>query len=175
MKDKGIIRLSTEIFVALLIVVFSFNIFNNGETINKAFAYNSGNRQIMLNVIRPLDLSNIFPITDSEALNNYEKAQYQIINNESNNVNYKIIYRISRGIDFNWFNYYLKIYDEEKIDKFINQNIRENIDYIDIILYEGTIRKNEKIDFEYLMWLDYSVGNEAQNKTFNGEIIIETY
>ncbi len=173
--NKTIIKLSIEIFAAIFIAFFSYNIFNQGSTVSQAVAYNSGNKEVTLKEIKPLELSNIFPMDNEYALDNYEKAQYKIINNGTKEVNYRIIYRISNDIDYNWFNYYLKIDNNENTNKFEDQQKRQTIDYTDIILYEGKLEVNKTVDYEYLMWLDSSIGNEAQNKSFKGEFVIETY
>lgn len=175
MKNKIIIKLSMEILAAVFIAFFSYNIFSNGKTINEVLAYTSNNKTITLNEIKPLELSNIIPVSDTYALENYEKSEYQIINNNDNYVNYRIIYRISNNVDINWFNYYLNVKDVEKTDKFNNQYIFEKDGYNEVVLYEGAIKAKDTVNFKYIMWLDSSVGNEAQNKSFSGNLVVETY
>lgn len=174
--NKKIMYLSFEILFASLIIVFNFIVFYKSDTPSQVFAYNNAINALELKEITPLELTNIVPMTNDEALKEYNKSHYQIINNNNSKINYRLIYRMyNSSVKPEWLNYYLKLDDNEIISNLGNLGPKTNEEYIDIILKEGTINKNETIDFEYLIWLDYNVNNEAQNKSFSSKLIVETY
>lgn len=175
--SKKIIHLLFEILFAVLIMVGSYMTFCKGENLNEVLALNSSNnKNLEFKEIIPLQLSNIYPITNEDALNTYQKSSYQIINNNNSKVKYRLIYRIyNSDIKVEWFNYYLKINNNETISNLGNLGPKNSNDYVDLIIKEGIIDSNTTIDFNYLIWLDYNVGNEAQNKSFNAKIVLETY
>lgn len=174
--NKRIVNLSFEILFAVLLIIGSYFTFCNNTTTKEVFAYNNYHKELDLKEIKPLVLTNAIPMTNDKALESYEKSIYQIINNNNSKVKYRLIYRIYNSpIKVEWFNYYLKINNKETISNLGNLGPKENIDYTDLILTEGIIDKLETKDVEYLIWLDSNVGNEAQNKSFDAKIILETY
>ena len=175
-NNKTIIHLSFEILFAILIIFGSYNIFNTNKLTTNAVAYNSNNKNLIFEEINALDLTNIYPIENKDALNIYEPAKIKITNNNTSKFHYRLIYRISSNtMDLNWFNYYINLDNEESINKFINLKTKITSDYTDIIINEEIINENETIYVDYLMWLDYTIGNEAQNKSFIGNFVLETY
>ncbi len=174
--NKKIMYLSFEIVFAILIIVFNFIVFYKGDTPSQVFAYSNKINALELKEVTPLELTNIVPVTNDIALKEYNKSHYQIYNPNNSKMNYRLIYRMYNStVKPEWFNYYLKMDDKEYISNLGNLGPKNSEDYIDLILKEGTINKNKTIDFEYLIWLDYNVNNEAQNKSFSSKLIVETY
>lgn len=175
--NKQIFKLMFEILFVSLIIVINMEARNNSIDIqNKVFAFNNKLNTIELKQLNQMDATNIFPITNEVALNNYEKSVFQVSNNNDKNIRYRFIYRIytTSTVEIDWLNFYLKIDKNETIDKLSNQNKIKTDEYIDIILYEGNLIYNDVKEIEFLIWLDYNVGNEAQNKTISTKIFVDT-
>lgn len=175
--NKQIFKLIFEIFFVFLIIVINIGARNNSiDTQNKVFAFNNRLNTIELKQLSQMDVNNIFPISNEDALNNYEKSIFQVSNNNNKNTRYRFIYRVytTSTIEIDWLNFYLKIDDNETIDNLSNQNMIKTDEYVDIILYEGNLNSNENKEIEFLIWLDYNIGNEAQNKTMSTKTFVDT-
>ncbi|MBQ7141345.1 MAG: hypothetical protein IJO32_07585 [Bacilli bacterium] len=175
--NKQIFKLIFEILFTSLIIVINISARNNSIDIqNKVFAFNNRLNAIEFKQLNQMNATNIFPISNDDALNKYEKSIFQISNKNNNNIRYRFIYRVykSSTVEIDWFNFYFKIDENETIDNLSNQKINNTDDYTDIILYEGNLNSNEIKEIEFLIWLDYNIGNEAQNKVLRTETFVDT-
>lgn len=175
--NKQILKLVFEILFASLIIVISIGAWNNSINIqNKVFAFNNKLNAIDFKQLNQMNVTNIFPISNEDALNKYNKSVFQLSNNNNINTKYRFIYRIynSSTIEIDWFNFYLKVDNDEIIDNLSNQIMNKTDEYVDIILYESNIDSNEIKEIEFLIWLDYNIGNEAQNKILRTETFVDT-
>lgn len=174
--NKQIFKLIFEILFVSLIIVINVEARNNSiDTQNKVFAFNNQLNALEFKQLNQMNVANIFPISNADALSNYEKSIFQISNKNNNNTRYRFIYRVykSSTVEIEWFNFYLKIDENEIIDNLSNQSMIKTNEYIDIILYEGSLNSNEIKNVEFLIWLDYNIGNEAQNKTMSTKTFID--
>ena len=53
--------------------------------------------------------------------------------------------------------------------------MNEKKNYMDFVLYNGELNKNNEKTFKYTMWLDKNVGNEAQNKSLSAQFVVKSY
>jgi len=176
-KNKQIFKLVFEILFASLIIIINIEVRNNSiDTQNKVFAFNNKLNSIELKQLNQMNTTNIFPISNEDALNKYEKSVFQVSNNNKTNKKYKFIYRVynSSTIEIDWVNFYFKADEKETIDNLSNQIMNKTDEYTDIILYEGNLNSNEIKEIEFLIWLDYKIGNEAQNKVLRTETFVDT-
>lgn len=175
--NRRIRGLLLEILFASIIFVLAFSMWIDPNASMAAFASSNENQTVLLEEVEPLKLENIFPIDDDKAIKNNDKGLFKLINNSSTNSKYSIIYRIynSSTLDYNFLKYQLIIDNNSYVDFLSNLQISKEKNYIDFVLYNGEIDNNSEKTFEYTMWLDSSVGNEAQNKVLSGEYVVKSY
>ena len=175
--NKQIRGLVFELLFASFISGFAIFAWVNPDTTLAKIAQVNGNQTITLQEIKPLNLENIYPIDDEIAINNYDKAVIRLTNNSTADSTYELIYRVSNDSTLNaeWLKFMLNVDGTNNIEFLDNLENNENNDYTDYILYTGKINANSQKDFEYLMWLDKNVGNEAQNKSLSANIIVKSY
>lgn len=175
--NKQIMKISIELLFSIIIFVLALGVWMNPNTTMAKFASSNENQTVTLEEVNKLKLENIYPIDDDVAINENEKALFNIKNQSNVNSKYSIIYRIysSSTLDYNFLKYYLNIDDKEYVESFSNIQSDNNNKYIDFVLYNGEIGGNSTKTFEYTMWLDKNVGNEAQNKVLSSEFVIKSY
>ncbi|MBE6153612.1 MAG: hypothetical protein E7166_05250 [Firmicutes bacterium] len=175
--NRKIRNLVVEVCFATFIFTLAFSLWINPNTTMAAFAESNGNQTVLLQEVKPLKLENIYPISDSKAINNNNKGLFKLINNANVNSKYSIIYRIhnSSTLDYNFLKYQLIIDDNSYVDFLYNLQFNEENNCVDFILHNGEIDKNSEKTFEYTMWLDSEVGNEAQNKVLSAEFVVKSY
>lgn len=175
--NKKIRSVICELLFTILIFVLALNVWLNPNTTIASFASSNDNQTVLLNEIEPLKLENIYPIDDEIAIENNQRGVFKIINKSNNNSIYSIVYRIynTSTLDYNYLKYLLNIDGKTHIEFLSNVQITNNENYTDLTLYNGEIDKNNEKTFEYTMWLDRNVGNEAQNKSLSAQFVIKSY
>jgi len=175
--NKKIRGLLLELVFVTIIFTLAFSLWINPNTTMAAFASSNGDQTVLLEEVKPLRLENIYPISDNTAINEGEKGLFRLTNNSNVNSKYSIIYRIynTSTLNYEFLKYQLIIDNKSFVDFLSNVQINEENNYIDFVLYNGEIDKNSEKTYEYTMWLDSKVGNEAQNKVLSAEFVVKSY
>ena len=175
--NKKIIGVTFELIFTTIIFVLAYIVWINPNSSMAAFASSNESQTVLLSEVEPLQLQNIYPIDDDKAIKNQKKGIFKLTNNASVNSNYSIIYRIYNNstLDYNGLKYLLNIDEKSYVDFLSNVQISEENNYVDFILYNGEIDNNSEKTFEYTMWLDKNVGNEAQNKSLSAQFLVKSY
>jgi len=175
--NKQIRSLIFELLFASFIAGIAIFAWVNPDTTLAKIAQVNGNQTITLQEIKPLNLENIYPIDDEKAIGNYDKAIIRLTNNSSADSTYELIYRVNNNSTLNteWLKFMLNVDENSNVEILANLETNKNNGYTDYILYTGKLNANSQKDFEYLMWLDKNVGNEAQNKSLSANIIVKSY
>ena len=164
------------VFASFIAGVALFSWLNPDTTLAKIATANSS-QTITLQEIQPLNLQNIYPIDDDKAINNYDKAVIRLTNNGNNTSTYDLIYRISNNSTLNseWLKFMLNVDENNSVDFLSNLKITKDKNYTYYTLYTGKLEAYSQKDFEYLLWLDKNVGNEAQNKSLSANLMVKSY
>lgn len=175
--NKKIRSVTFELVFAIIIFILAYSVWVNPSKAMVAFASSNENQTVLLSEVKPLKLENIFPISDEKAINNNEKGIFKLTNNSNINSKYSIVYRIYNNstLDYNFLKYQLIIDNKSFVDFLSTLQINEENNYMDFTLYNGEIDKNSTKEFEYTMWLDSAVGNEAQNKSLSAQFVVKSY
>ena len=175
--NKQIRKIVIELVFALFIFVLAFSIWINPNTTFAKMASSNENQSIVLEEIKPLKLENIYPVDDNVAINQNEKGLFNLKNSSNINSKYSIIYRIhnSSSLDYKFLKYQLIIDNKSYVDFLSNIQVIKEKNYIDIVLYNGELSANDNKEFEFTMWIDSSIGNEAQNKVLSSEFVVKSY
>ena len=175
--NRQIRRVAIELIFALIIFILAFSIWNNPNKTLALMASSNENQSVIMEEIKPLKLENIYPIDDNEAINNYEKGEFKISNKSNVNSKYSIIYRIynSSTLDHNFLKYQFIIDNYSKVDFLSNLSTNTSQNYTEFVLYNGELEANSSKTFNFIMWIDNKVGNEAQNKVLSSDFIVKSY
>ena len=172
---KTIIELifTIMIFIGALFVWFNID-FSVAGSVSKN---SSNNGEISIEQIKPLSLNYIAPISDEEAIKNYEKAILKISNNKNITSRYELIYRISNDSTLNpdFIKFQLSNTKISKIDFLKNLEVKASDNYTDYILYIDEIAPNNSLDFSFIIWIDKNAGNDAQGKDLFSSFIVNSY
>ena len=175
--NKKIRSLVYEIIFASFIGGIALFAWLNPETTLAKIATANTSQTVTLQEIEPLNLENIYPVDDEYAISNYDKAVIRVTNNGNNSSTYDLIYRISNNstLDASWLKFMLNIDETNNVEFLSNLKTTRDNNYTYYTLYTGTLEAHSKKDFEYLMWLDKNVGNEAQNKSLSANLMVKSY
>ena len=175
--NKRIRSLTFELFFTILIFILALGVWVNPNSTMAAFASSNESQTVLLEEIEPLRLENIYPIDDNKAISNNQKGLFKLTNNSNVNSKYSIVYRVynTSTLDYNFLKYQLIIDEKSYVDFLSSVQINIENNYIDFVLYNGEIDNNSNKTFEYTMWLDKNVGNEAQNKVLSAQFIVKSY
>ena len=171
---KTIIKLFFTIIIFIIALVMWINPNTTIANLISNNPYSEGN--VVLEQIKPLSISNISPISDEDAIKNYDNAILKVVNNKNTTSNYELIYRISNNSTLNskFIKYKLEN-NNSKIDFLYNSEIKKGDGYTDYILHKGTIKPEDNLEFSFIIWIDENVGNEVQNKKLLSSFVVNSY
>ena len=177
--EKQIRKTLIELISVIIIFIISLFVwFNPNKTITNLIAKNASNKDgISLEQIKALSLNNITPISDNDAINNYDKAILKVTNNQNTTYGYQLIYRISNDstLDVDCIKFQLKSGDIEKVDFLHNQEIKVSDNYKDYIIYTDEIQPNENKEFSYVIWINEDAKNDIQSKSLKSSFVINSF
>lgn len=175
--NKQIRSIIFELFFVSIIFILALGVWVNPNSSMAIFSSSNKEQGVLIEEIEPLVLENIYPIDDEKAISSNKKGVFKLVNNSNENSKYSIVYRVYNNstLDYNGLKYLLNIDEKTYMDFLSNIQMNEEDNYMDFVLYNGEINKNNEKTFEYTMWLDKNVGNEAQNKTLSAQFVVKSY
>lgn len=178
--NKQIKKTVIELIFSIIIFIIALIMwFNPNTSVANLITKNASNKgEVTLEQIKPLTINNLSPISDEEAINNYENAILRLTNNQNITSRYELVYRInnnstldSRFIKFKLDNTLM----EPIIESLTNVKIKKSDSYTDYIIYTGEITPNKSLDFSFIIWIDENATNEAQGKKLSSGFVVNSY
>ena len=172
-KKKLILILTICVMTLLLVVGISYALWQTTKVQEDTNIIASGCFDVSLEGKNPINLANTFPITDNEG-----KTTTPYTFTVKNKCSVATNYDISLESLVN------STLDSSKIKVMINDNMKllnnftETEKYFENskdsrVLATGTLKAEETVTYNLRLWIDESVTNEDQNKTFDSKIIVK--
>ncbi len=165
------------IFAVLLFVLALIFFITPNKSLSNYILLNKTAGQVSIEEVKPLNLKNIYPIDDEEAIHSDTNATLKIQNHSKTNSRYILAYRVDKNstLNTNYLKYQIIDNEVNKIDFLDNLGKNKSDNYIDYIISTGELTPKEKKEINFNMWLDHKVGNEAQGKSLTGNFVITSY
>lgn len=165
--NREILKCLIEINALLFIVIVTYPVMSFiGESEGSKIAEfydNYETDRLTLYYEKQADLSNLFPVTEEYALNNFEKSIINVVNNTNENKVYNLVLIIEKNSTLD--TKYLKININGKTYKLDDLYYTEN-NYVKYFIIDNNTVKKESINYNNIyIWLDYETPNSEQNKT----------
>ena len=178
--NRQIRKTVIELLFAIIIFIIALIMWLNPNTsIANIVSKNSMNKgEVALEQIKPLTINSISPISDEEAINNYDNAILRITNNQNVTSRYELIYRVNNNstLDTKFLKFKLDNIEIDPIIDFLsNVKTKTGDNYTDYIIYTGEITPNKSLDFSFIIWIDENAGNESQGKSLSSGFVANSY
>lgn len=166
------------VFAILLFIIALFLWLSPNKSLSRFLISETNSKNIVsLEEIKPLNLINIYPISDEDGINSDTNAILRIKNNSKTNSRYILSYRVNNNstLDISYLKYH--VIDEElnKVDFLSNLGKNKEENYTDYVISTGELAPNDEKNIDFNMWLDSNVGNEAQGKSLSANFVIISY
>lgn len=187
MRINGASIVKSLIFITILFVVFVF-----GAYFIKRTVYNNSKDYLSLksNDSLVVQLNNTITLSDRLALENdknsvtsevFKNIKFEIVNNNSNNVNYELYITKKEKVDNEIDGKFIKIFLVKQNGDILNGYDVNNVPNYDNlnaigdmpgsrILYRGTIKGNSSEKFDFKTWISDSYNSFENSEEFNYSI-----
>lgn len=187
MRINGASIVKSLIFITTLFVVFVF-----GAYFIKITVYNNSKDYLSLksNDSLVVQLNNTITLSDRLALENdknsvssevFKNIKFEIVNNNSNNVNYELYITKKEKVDNEIDGKFIKIFLVKQNGDILNGYDVNNVPNYDNlnaigdmpgsrILYRGTIKGNSSEKFDFKTWISDSYNSFENSEEFNYSI-----
>lgn len=187
MRINGASIVKSLIFITVLFVVFVF-----GAYFIKRTVYNNSKDYLSLksNDSLVVQLNNTITLSDRLALENdknsvssevFKNIKFEIVNNNSNNVNYELYITKKEKVDNEIDGKFIKIFLVKQNGDILNGYDVNNVPNYDNlnaigdmpgsrILYRGTIKGNSSEKFDFKTWISDSYNSFENSEEFNYSI-----
>ncbi len=153
-----------EIICLLFIIIGSFPLWeklDRSEYFTTAAFYNNA-KYSYLEVFDKQELNS--PIKNADALKLLPKTKIDVINDTKTKEDYTLILKVSKSSTLDY--HCLNLAIENNVKPLEKYYLHEDNDHIYFALASGSIL-GEKKNYNLVMWMDETTGNEMQGKTFS--------